>query len=496
MSTRASYRGASGRLAVTTSTPHSCHIFFGNAGTVVRESGHETAPTRSAALRAPRAHPVERRRPFRSRARRPVRQERVRRPLHHGPPRARARRGCRGRRWRSPPDSHGWYLEAIETEAARGRLLYDLLVIPGLELTYEDHDPCRAAHAVAVGLRRLVDLEAGLDGALESARGAGAALIGAHPYRPEQAKRIAPLDLPLGRRARGVREARRPLRALQPPRAVRLGRRGAAARRGHRRLPRARAPAHVEDAAAVRQGGGGGGRVPPLAASGLLRPPLPFRWASGGGLTVSPSQQRPSSSFPSWPSRRSGRRPRPEPRAWSTSIRRRSQVEGLRSCWRRRRPRSRGGRRSAPAGRPSPSGRRSAATGPDRSRTACSPAASAMRSASSCSPGRPGRARAGCAEASAPGSTPVAGSCSRRCSSAPPRAASCRAGCCSRRWPGSSPSVSPRCSHGDEVASGSARSPAAPRRSRPPRSDGSPSCSPCGLERPSISCTRSRSRAR
>ena len=82
--------------------------------------------------------------------------------------------------------SHGWYLEAIETEAARARLLYDLLVIPGLELTYEDDDPCRAGHAVAVGLRELVDLEAGLDAALESSRAAGAALIAAHPYRPEQ----------------------------------------------------------------------------------------------------------------------------------------------------------------------------------------------------------------------------------------------------------------------------------------------------------------------
>jgi PHP domain len=82
--------------------------------------------------------------------------------------------------------SHDWYLEAIETEAARGRLLYDLLVIPGLELTYEDHDASRAAHAVAVGLRRLVDLENGLDAGLEAARRAGAALIAAHPYCPQQ----------------------------------------------------------------------------------------------------------------------------------------------------------------------------------------------------------------------------------------------------------------------------------------------------------------------
>jgi 3',5'-nucleoside bisphosphate phosphatase len=83
--------------------------------------------------------------------------------------------------------SHGWYLEAIETEAARARLLYDLLVIPGLELTYDDRDPRQAAHAVAVGLRELVDVEGGLDPALDAARKAGAALIAAHPYRPEDA---------------------------------------------------------------------------------------------------------------------------------------------------------------------------------------------------------------------------------------------------------------------------------------------------------------------
>jgi len=58
---------------------------------------------------------------------------------------------------------------------------------PGVELAYEDHNSAQAAHAVAVGLRRLVDLESGLDGALETARADGAALIGAHPYCPGQA---------------------------------------------------------------------------------------------------------------------------------------------------------------------------------------------------------------------------------------------------------------------------------------------------------------------
>lgn len=62
--------------------------------------------------------------------------------------------------------------------------MYGLLVVPGLELTYDDHDPLLAAHAVAVGLRRFVSLTDGLDNALADARAAGAALIAAHPFAP------------------------------------------------------------------------------------------------------------------------------------------------------------------------------------------------------------------------------------------------------------------------------------------------------------------------
>jgi processive 1,2-diacylglycerol beta-glucosyltransferase len=79
-------------------------------------------------------------------------------------------------------DAHPAYLERIAEEAERARRLYGLLVIPGLELTYDDPDPRRAAHAVAVGLRSFVALDDGFDAALAAADGAGAALIGAHPY--------------------------------------------------------------------------------------------------------------------------------------------------------------------------------------------------------------------------------------------------------------------------------------------------------------------------
>ena len=56
-----------------------------------------------------------------------------------------------------------------------------LLVIPGLELTYDDPNPLRAGHAVAVGLRTYVDVSAGLHTALAQARAEGAALVAAHP---------------------------------------------------------------------------------------------------------------------------------------------------------------------------------------------------------------------------------------------------------------------------------------------------------------------------
>jgi predicted metal-dependent phosphoesterase TrpH len=72
------------------------------------------------------------------------------------------------------------YLAAVEAERAAPR--YGLLVIPGLELTYDDPDPRRAAHVLALGLRSFVGLDGGLDRALAEARGQGAALVGAHPY--------------------------------------------------------------------------------------------------------------------------------------------------------------------------------------------------------------------------------------------------------------------------------------------------------------------------
>jgi hypothetical protein len=98
------------------------------------------------------------------------------------------------------------YLADLRAEALRARELYDLLVLPGLELTYDDPDPFLAAHVVAIGLRSYVDVSAGLEAALASARARGAALVAAHPYSPQQ----------LGSATRGTAAfgARAELRAL------------------------------------------------------------------------------------------------------------------------------------------------------------------------------------------------------------------------------------------------------------------------------------------
>ncbi len=79
-------------------------------------------------------------------------------------------------------ENHADYLESIRVEAERARLLYGLLVVPGLELTYNDPEPERAGHALAIGLRDFVTVENGLSEAMSRARGGGAAIVAAHPH--------------------------------------------------------------------------------------------------------------------------------------------------------------------------------------------------------------------------------------------------------------------------------------------------------------------------
>jgi hypothetical protein len=83
--------------------------------------------------------------------------------------------------------AHRRYVQAIDREARRAREQYGLLVIPGLELTFHGDDPDQAGHALALGLRSWVSLDAGLEPAIREARRRGAAIVAAHPHgdRPD-----------------------------------------------------------------------------------------------------------------------------------------------------------------------------------------------------------------------------------------------------------------------------------------------------------------------
>jgi hypothetical protein len=86
---------------------------------------------------------------------------------------------------------HNWraYLDELASETERARREHGLVLVPGLELTDDQPDPLRSAHALAIGLQSFVTIELGIRYALEEARRAGAALVAAHPHRPEDAGR-------------------------------------------------------------------------------------------------------------------------------------------------------------------------------------------------------------------------------------------------------------------------------------------------------------------
>jgi predicted metal-dependent phosphoesterase TrpH len=76
------------------------------------------------------------------------------------------------------------YLESIGAEAERAWAQYELLLIPGLELTEDHDDAVESAHVLALGIERHPSLENGLVLAIEAAEAQGAALVAAHPYSP------------------------------------------------------------------------------------------------------------------------------------------------------------------------------------------------------------------------------------------------------------------------------------------------------------------------
>jgi hypothetical protein len=74
------------------------------------------------------------------------------------------------------------YLAQIRVQVERARDQYQMLVIPGIELTYNDLDPDAAAHAVAIGCYEHIGVDDGIETAMLRAGQSGAAIVAAHPH--------------------------------------------------------------------------------------------------------------------------------------------------------------------------------------------------------------------------------------------------------------------------------------------------------------------------
>jgi 3',5'-nucleoside bisphosphate phosphatase len=74
------------------------------------------------------------------------------------------------------------YLEDIETEARRAERLYDLLVIPGAEITQNHIRAKRNAHVVALNIRKFISADQPPEDILKDIRRQGALSIACHPH--------------------------------------------------------------------------------------------------------------------------------------------------------------------------------------------------------------------------------------------------------------------------------------------------------------------------
>src|SRR5262249_44864508 len=74
------------------------------------------------------------------------------------------------------------YLEEIESEAIRARKLYDLLVLPGAEITQNHIRSKKNSHIVALNINEYISADQTAEEVLRAIRRQGALSIACHPH--------------------------------------------------------------------------------------------------------------------------------------------------------------------------------------------------------------------------------------------------------------------------------------------------------------------------
>jgi len=80
------------------------------------------------------------------------------------------------------PDRFDAYMDDIAAEAARARELYDLLVIPGAEITQNHLSSKKNSHIVALNIREHISADQTAEEILKEIRRQGALSIACHPH--------------------------------------------------------------------------------------------------------------------------------------------------------------------------------------------------------------------------------------------------------------------------------------------------------------------------
>ena len=80
------------------------------------------------------------------------------------------------------PERFDAYLEDIEAEARRAKRLYDLLVIPGAEITQNHIRSKRNAHIVALNIKKYISADQPPEDILKEIRRQGALSVACHPH--------------------------------------------------------------------------------------------------------------------------------------------------------------------------------------------------------------------------------------------------------------------------------------------------------------------------
>jgi predicted metal-dependent phosphoesterase TrpH len=80
------------------------------------------------------------------------------------------------------PDRFGAYLDDIAAEARRARRLYDMLVIPGAEITQNHIRSKKNSHIVALNIREFISADQPAEDILKAIRRQGALSIACHPH--------------------------------------------------------------------------------------------------------------------------------------------------------------------------------------------------------------------------------------------------------------------------------------------------------------------------